>query len=96
MFGIDDMAVVEVEVKGVVGLTRIVRVKALGFLPGNDLALILQHLIAGLDGKDGIDTLAVDARFAHLGAATTGRRAEAGMGLAAVGLNFFLACINGK
>lgn len=90
VFGVDDLAVVQVEVEGVVGLAWVVGVAVLGFPPGDDLALILQHRVAGIDGTDGVDALAVDARFAHLGAATTNRRAEAEMDLAGGWFKFFL------
>ena len=73
VLGVYDVAVIQVEVEGVVGLVRVVRVDALGFLPGDDLALIFQNHFTGLDGSDSIDTLAVDARFTHLSAAAAGR-----------------------
>ena len=80
VLGVDDVAIVQMKIEGVVGLACIMRVAGLSFFPGDDLALILQYLVAGLDGTDGIDALAVDARFAHLGAATAGRYTGSGMG----------------
>ena len=88
--GVDDVAVVQMKIEGVVGLTWVVRVTGFSFLPGDDLALVLQHLIAGLDGTDGIDALAVDSRFAHLGAATAVRYPESGIGCLGGWLEFFL------
>ena len=88
--GIDYMAVVEMEVEGVIGLTRVVRVDALGFFPGDDLALILKHRVASLDGKDGVEALAVDDRFAHLSAASTGTQVRVGMCLTAGRFYFIL------
>ena len=79
VLGIDDMAVVQMEVEGVVGLAWVVGVAVLGFLPGDDRTLILQYCVVGFDGTDGVDALAVDARFAHLGAATTGRHSGSGI-----------------
>ncbi len=73
VLGVDDVTVVQMEVKGVVGLTWVVWVVGFGFLPGDDLALILQHHFASLDRSDGVNALAVDARFAYLDAAPPGR-----------------------
>jgi len=74
LFGIDDVPVVQVEIEGVVGLAGIMGVESLSLPPCNDLTLILQHSIAGLDGTDGIDALAVDTQLAHLRAAAAGFR----------------------
>jgi hypothetical protein len=74
VLGVDDVAIIQMEVESVVGLTWVVRVEGLSFFPGDDLSLVFQHRIAGLDGTNGVNTLAVDARFAHLDAAAAGRR----------------------
>lgn len=73
VFGVDNVAIIQMEVEGVIGLVRVVWMDALGFLPGDDLALILKHSLAFLDGSNGIDTLAMDTRFAHLSTTSTGR-----------------------
>jgi len=76
LFGIDDVPVVQVEIEGVVGLAGIMGVESLRLPPCNDFTLILQHSIAGLDGTDGVDALAVDTGHAHLRAAATGFRTD--------------------
>ncbi len=75
LLGINDVTVVQVEIEGVVWLSEIVGVESLSPPPGDDLALILQHSVAGFDGTDGVNTLAVNTRFTHLRAAAAGFRA---------------------
>jgi hypothetical protein len=72
LLGIDDMAVIQMKIKGMVGLAGIVRMKRHRFAPGDDFSFVFQHSVARLDGTDGVDALAVDARFAHLRAASAG------------------------
>lgn len=81
IFGVDDMAFIQMKVKSVVGLAGVVGVAGLGLAPGDDLALVLQHPVAGLDGAESINALAVNTRFAHLCATATGRLAPTAMGL---------------
>ena len=75
VLGVDDVAVVQMKIEGVVGLTGIVGVKCLCFSPSDDFTLVLQYSISRLDGTDGIDALAVDTGFAHLRASAVGFRA---------------------
>jgi len=72
LFGIDDMAVVQMKIKGMVGLAGVVGMKRHRFAPGDDFSFVFQHSVARFDGTDGVDTLAVDSRFAHLGPASAG------------------------
>ena len=80
VLAVDDVAVVEVEVEGVVGLLGVVRVAVECFFPGDDFALVFEHPFACLEGENGIDALAVDAGVTHLGATalTRGRVAVRG------------------
>ena len=94
VLGVDDVAIVQMKIESVVGLACVVRVAGFSFLPCDDLALVLQHLIAGLDGTDGVDALAVNARFAHLDAATAVRYPGSGIGRLGGCLKFFLSFHN--
>ena len=58
VLGVDDVAIVQMKIESVVGLADVVRVAGLSFLPGNDLALVLQYLVAGLEWTDGVYALA--------------------------------------
>ncbi len=72
ILGVDDMAFIQVKVKSVVGLAGVVGVAGLGLAPGDDLALVLQHPFADLDGTKSINALPVNTRFSHLCATATG------------------------
>jgi len=58
--GIDNVAVIQMKIEGMVRLAGIMRVKRLSFAPGDDFALVFQHSVARFDVTDSIDTLAVD------------------------------------
>ena len=60
-FRVDDMAVVEVKVKGVAGLIRVVRMALKRLPPGNDLAFVLQHFFTFDDGTNRVNAPAVNA-----------------------------------
>ena len=64
------MFVVEVKVKGVVGVFGVVRVAPIGLFPGDDLAHIFDHLLALGDGLNGEHALAMHARTTGLNATT--------------------------
>ncbi|MCY1232854.1 hypothetical protein D9M72_453690 [compost metagenome] len=64
--GVDDAAVVQAEIEGVVGIAGIVRVALQRLLPRDVLALVLDHALAFGDGGDRVYALAVHARLAHL------------------------------
>ena len=66
LLGIDNVAVIQMKIEGMVRLAGIMRMERLSFAPGNDLAFVFQHSIARFNETDCIDTLAVDTRFAHL------------------------------
>ena len=65
--GVDDVAaIVQAEVKGVVGVGGVMRVAAQGLGPVDDLALVFDDAFAFGDGLQREDTLAMHATFAHL------------------------------
>ena len=74
LIGIDNVAVIQMKIEGVVRLAGIMRVKRLSFAPGDDFAFVFQHSVSRFDVTDSVDALAVDARLAYLRAAAAGRR----------------------
>ena len=65
----DDTLVIDVEVEGVVGVGRVVRMAALRLGPGDHLAGVLDDRLAGGDRAQRVDALAVHAGAADLDAA---------------------------
>ena len=68
MLGVDHMRFVDVKVKGVVGVLRVMRVAAQGFFPTDDLADILDDGFALGKVGDGEHALAMHARASGLDA----------------------------
>ena len=68
MQSVDDMFVVEVKIKGVVGVFGVVRVAPIGLFPGDDLAHIFDHLLALGDGLHGEHAFAMYPRATGLNA----------------------------
>lgn len=69
VLGVDDVAVIQMEIEGVIRLAGIVRMTVNGFLPRDNLSFIFQNGVTGFDGTDGVNALAVDVGFAYLNAA---------------------------
>jgi len=79
--GVDDPAVLQLEVKGVVRVVRVVGVAVLGLVPVDDLAHVLDQGFAGGDVLHRIHPLAVHAGAAGLDAAGRGSEGLFGHGL---------------
>ena len=75
---IDHVLVVDVKIKRVIGLRRIVRVATQGLFPTDDLADIFHQALAFGNVADRENAFAVDARAAHLQPAPGGARSHVG------------------
>ncbi len=69
ILGVDDVVIVQVKIKGVMGLTFVVRVTCQSFRPRDDFAFVFQKRFTGINGVNGKNPFAVDAGLAHLNTA---------------------------
>ncbi|MCY1251762.1 hypothetical protein D9M72_655800 [compost metagenome] len=70
---VDHTTVVDVEVEGVIGLRRVVRMAAQRLLPADDLALVFDQRFAFRQVLHGEHAVAVDIGAARLNAAAAGK-----------------------
>ncbi len=64
--GVDDMAVVQMEIECVMRLGGVMRMALEGLAPGNDFTFVFQDEPAFLDGRGGVDASTVHAGWTHL------------------------------
>ncbi|MBB5462101.1 hypothetical protein HDG33_005775 [Paraburkholderia sp. Cpub6] len=62
---VDDLAVIQREIKRVIRFSRIMRMAAQRFFPGNPLALVFDQSLAGRDRFESKHAFAVHTRTAH-------------------------------